>query len=396
MKKLFLPLLIAALAFQSCAPKKEVSADVMQKIYEEVKTPYKYGLVMVGTDANKKLDCPTVFRQDSMWYMTYVVFDGQGYETWLAKSENLLDWKTLGRIMSFSKEGWDKHQKAGYLALEDYTWGGSYEIQKYADKYWLSYFGGEDAGYEAGDLSIGIAYTDSSINTPHEWKRLPLPVLTSRDNDVRWWENKKMYKSSVIWDKEKLTGHPFVMYYNANGDTTGVKKLRWFERIGMAVSDDMENWQRYEKEPVMAHSQGITGDAIIQKIGDVFVMFYFGAFWEGHEKEAFNNFACSYDLVHWTDWTGDFLIKSTEAYDELYAHKSFVLKHDGVVYHFYNAVDKNNNRGIAVATSKDMGKSTMMFKEEVKKNDKKAAAPKKEVKKAVAKKQAAKPAKKKK
>jgi predicted GH43/DUF377 family glycosyl hydrolase len=363
MKKLFLPLLLAAIIFQSCAPKKEVPAEVMQKIYDEVKTPYKYGLVMVGDDASKKVDCPTVFRENGTWHMSYIVFDGKGYETWLATSENLLDWTTLGRIMSFSDSAeWDAFQKAGYLALQDFTWGGSYALQKFDGKHWLSYFGGKDEGYEAGDLSIGIAHTDGSASTPHEWTRLPEPVFTSRDQDVRWWENRKIYKSSVIWDKEKHTGHPFVMYYNANGDTTGVKQLRWFERIGMAVSDDMVSWQRYRREPVMAHSRGITGDAMIQKIGDVFVMFYFGAFWEGHESEAFNSFACSYDLVNWTDWAGDFLIKSSEPYDAQYAHKSFVVKHNGVVYHFYNAVDKNQNRGIAVATSADLGKSSLQFK----------------------------------
>jgi hypothetical protein len=45
----------------------------------------------------------------------------------------------------------------------------------------------------------------------------------------------------------------------------------------------------------------------------------------------------------------------------LYAHKSFVLKYKGVVYHFYDAVDKKQQRGIAVATSKDLGKSELNF-----------------------------------
>ena len=43
-----------------------------------------------------------------------------------------------------------------------------------------------------------------------------------------------------------------------------------------------------------------TDDDYIQKIGNVYVMFYFGAFWPG-TKGAFNRFACSYDLVNWTD-----------------------------------------------------------------------------------------------
>jgi len=91
------------------------------------------------------------------------------------------------------------------------------------------------------------------------------------------------------------------------------------------------------------------------------VMFYFGAFWEDR-KGAFNRFAVSKDLINWTDWTGDNLIESSEDYDNLYAHKSFVVKHKGTVYHFYCAVDKTDHRGIAVATSKDLGKSKLKFK----------------------------------
>jgi hypothetical protein len=181
------------------------------------------------------------------------------------------------------------------------------------------------------------------------------PVLSMSDIDVRWWENKKLFKSTIIWDKSKTLGKPFVMYYNANGDTSNdTPKWRWFERIGMAISDDMINWERYQTDPVVHHKIGITGDGVLQKINDVWVMFYFGAFWEGRKNETFNRFACSYDLVHWTDWNGEDLIKSSEPYDAKYAHKPFVVKWKGVVYHFYCAVDKKDVRGIAVATSKPL------------------------------------------
>jgi hypothetical protein len=54
-------------------------------------------------------------------------------------------------------------------------------------------------------------------------------------------------------------------------------------------------------------------------------------------------------------------VQSSEPYDEVYAHKSFVIKHNGVVYHYYCAVNKKEQRGIAVAMSKDMGKSNVKF-----------------------------------
>jgi predicted GH43/DUF377 family glycosyl hydrolase len=354
---------VCVLAAWAQKGEQTVPDSVMQAVYEQVKTPYKYGLVVVPADNSKKLDCPTVFRKGSTWYMTYVIFDGRGYETWLAQSADLLHWSTKGRLMSFSKDTtlWDANQRAGYIALQDMQWGGSYQWQPYNKKYWMSYFGGNATGYEAGLLSIGMAYTTKVPSKPHEFQRLPQPILSSKDADVRWWENKKQFKSSVIRDKKKLTGYPFVMYYNANGDTAvDNKKTRWFERIGMAVSNDMIHWKRFQTEPVMHHPAGITGDAVIQQLGNLYVMFYFGAFWEDR-KGAFNRFAVSYDLVHWTDWKGDNLIESSVPYDERFAHKSFVVKHNGIVYHFYCGVNNKDQRGIAVATSKDLGKSDVEF-----------------------------------
>lgn len=335
----------------------------MQKIYEEVKTPYKYGLVMVPEDTDHKMDCPTVFRQGSTWYMTYLVYSGRGYETWLARSKDLLNWEKMGRQLSFGDAGkWDDNQKAGYNALASTVWGGNYKLASFKGKYWMSYFGGKEKGYETEPLAIGMAYTSKKPWIAHQWNRLEQPVLTSEDQDVRWWENRnKLFKSTVIEDKARLTGHRFVMYYNAVGDSLlNNKKTRWYERIGMAVSDDMLNWKRFKKEPVVHHPAGITGDGVIQRINGTWVMFYFGAFWQDRTG-AFNRFAASDDLVHWTDWKGDNLISSSESYDELYAHKSFVLKHKGLVYHFYCAVNKKDQRGIAVATSKDLGKSKVEF-----------------------------------
>lgn len=337
-----------------------VPDSIMQATYNEIKTPHKYGLVLVPEHDSLKMDCRSVFRKGDNWYMTYVVFDGRGYETWLAESKDLLQWKILGKIMSFSQTPtWDENQKAGSFALQDYEWGGRYTLKKYKKKYWMSYFGGNSKGYEAGLLSISMAYTDKDPSSVHEWSRLSKPVLKSTDTDVRWWENSTMYKNIVIEDKDRITGSRFVMYYNARGDS--INPQRGSERIGMALSNDMIDWKRFLKEPVLNHHKGITGNAYIQKIKDLYVMFYFGAFWPG-TKGAFNRFACSYDLINWTDWKGANLIEPSETYDDLFAHKSIVVKHKGVVYHFYCAVNKKEQRGIAVATSKDLGKSKMSFK----------------------------------
>jgi predicted GH43/DUF377 family glycosyl hydrolase len=340
---------------------KEVTKEVLQEIYEEVKSPHKYGLVMVPPNDDLKLDCPSIFRDGNSWYMVYIIYGGRGYETWLAQSPDLLNWETKGRLMSFSDTtDWDVNQKAGYTALQEFEWGGDYKWQPYKGKYWMSYIGGDTQGYEAGLLSIGLAYTDKSPTQVHEWERMEEPILMSIDEDANWWDNDVLYKSSIIWDKEELLGHPFVMYYNARGDSINPK--RGAERIGLAVSDNMIDWQRFQEEPLINHHKGISGDAVIQQIDDWYVMFYFGAFWPDREDaQAFNRFAVSNDLLNWKEWEGEDLIRPSEPYDQRFAHKSFVLKHDGVVYHFYCAVNDQDQRGIAVATSKDLGNSELSF-----------------------------------
>lgn len=357
---LFLMLFVMFVSFEketnTSIPNKDstVPDSIMNQVYEEIKTPFKYGLVLVPEKKTEMVDSPSIFRHNNSWYMTYIVFDGKGYETWLAKSDNLLKWNTLGRIMSFTKNTWDANQKAGYIALQDFEWGGSYKVQKYKGNYLMSYLGGETSGYEAGRLGIGIAYA-KNLTKVHEWNRLNHPVISSTDMDARWYDNQTIYKSTVIWDTNKTLGYPFVMFYNAKG---GNKTNIDAERIMMAVSDDMSNWKRYGDSPVVDHGTGISGDAFITKINNIWVMFYFGAFWK---PGAFDRFACSYDLETWTVWKGNDLISPSEEYDSRYAHKPFVIKYQDIVYHFYCAVDEKDNRGIAVATSVDIGKSKLNF-----------------------------------
>jgi predicted GH43/DUF377 family glycosyl hydrolase len=192
---------------------------------------------------------------------------------------------------------------------------------------------------------VGMAFSDQLL-TVQEWSRVEMPVLSPDDQDVRWFERKKIFKSSIIWDKEGHTGYPFLMYYNALGDTAD------YESIALAASHDMLKWDRLGTNPLITKHKGICGDAQIVKMDDIFVMFYFGAFWK---EGAFERFACSYDLMHWTDWEGEDLISPGEDYDAVYAHKPWVIKWEGVVYHFYNAVGKQG-RVIAMASSVNLKK----------------------------------------
>lgn len=73
-----------------------------------------------------------MFREGDSWYMTYVVYngktgqDGRGYETWLAKSSDLLHWKTLGRVLAYRDGKWDCNQRGGFPHLP--IWSGEVPI----------------------------------------------------------------------------------------------------------------------------------------------------------------------------------------------------------------------------------------------------------------------------
>lgn len=356
---------------------QKISKNVMQKIYDEVKTPYKYGMVVAPKDNYHQIDCPMVYREGGKWYMTYVVYngkdgtDGRGYETWLATSDDLLQWKTLGRLLCYADKGWDMNQRAGYPALIDWTWNGSYEMAKYKGRHWMSYFGGEGTGYEAirKPLNMGMAFTKGDITQAHPWETSPSPVLSITDKSAQWWEKLTHYKSTVYWDKNKTLGKPFVMFYNAGG-INPANQLK-AERIGIALSGNMTSWRRLPLRtakrktgnPVFFHEAPgiITGDAQIVKFPHYYVMFYFSAYNPERKYNAYNTFAVSRDLVNWQDWEGADLVYPSKPYDDMFAHKSYVLKHQGVVYHFYCAVNHAGQRGIAVATSVPMGRSQVSF-----------------------------------
>jgi predicted GH43/DUF377 family glycosyl hydrolase len=338
-------------AYRVCLA-SEITSQEMQALYEQARTPYKVGVVMSAPEG-KKVDCPNVFRYQDKWYMVYVQLEPdpqQGYTTQLAVSNDLLTWNPLGTALKRGSPGdWDHANAGGGLALFSSAWGGDNTLGQYRGRYWMTYLGGEEYGYEKIPLSIGLASTRDPSQAL-SWIRDAQPILTVRDWDVRPFETGTLYKSFVLHDKDETLGAPFVMYYNA-------KPADGNEQIGMALSSDLRSWRRHGDGPVIVnrkketpHRGAISGDPQIVRMGDTWVMFYFGAFWE---PGAFDTFAASRDLVHWTKWTGPKLIEPSEPWDKTFAHKPWVIKHEEVVYHFYCAVG-DRGRVIALATSKDL------------------------------------------
>ena len=238
-------------------------------------------------------------------------------------------------------------------------------MSQYKGRHWMSYIGGPGTGYEAvrAPLSIGLASTKGDIATAHQWVTQKTPLLSYADKGAQWWEQLTQYKSTIYDDPQKTLGKRFIMFYNAGG-INPANNLK-AERIGIALSNDMKKWTRFDGNPVYFHEAPgiITGDAQIVRMDSLYVMFYFSAYNPARKYNAYNTFAVSRDLLHWQDWDGPDLIWPSKPYDEMFAHKSYVVKHDGVVYHFYCAVNNAQQRGIAVATSTRLGRSNVRFPE---------------------------------
>lgn len=326
-----------------------ISNTVMNEIYEKIKVPYKYGAILRSDDYF--LDSPVVFRCENNWFMSCVCIDKKcstGYTSHLFESEDLIDWKYIGQILK-TDNGWDGKQTGGYAEFINNDFNGDYAINRINGYYRFAYIGGNLCGYETDPLSMGYAKT-KEVTDINGYVKNEKPILSPKDKDARYGETLTIYKADMFIDEKSTLGHKYVCAYNAKNDTNR-------ESIFLAVSDDGENWKRYGENAVISvfdcdDSIKINGDPQIVVIDDYYVMLYF--IYDVKNRKAYNTFAVSADLVDWTKWEGKHLIESEYDFENVFAHKQWVVKKDGIVYHYYCAVNDKNERFIALATSKEI------------------------------------------
>ncbi len=326
----------------------EVTDCEMQEIYEKIKTPVKYGAVLKNKESFT--DSPTVFSVDGKFYMLYISIMKDcgisGYETHLAVSDDLKSWKYLDTVLRRNNdEHWDSKQCAGYAAFKDILFDGTNELTSINSNFYISYLAGNSDGYEPDPLYMGLCKT-SDVENPEKYIRFDEPILMPSDEDSRTYETKTLYKSCMFEDKTGVTGYPYVNIYNAKAQDNK-------ERIFLAVSSDGESWERYGEAHIFDmyeydENTVITGDPQIILIDGIYVMLFFH-FTKG--KGAYNTFAASRDLIHWKRWEGKPLIEPTEEWENIHAHKPWFIRHKGINYHFYCAVNDKNERFIALSTS---------------------------------------------
>lgn len=305
----------------------------MAEKWSAIRTPHKWGRPVLhgsgipGRFDEQGVDCPFVFRHNGRFYMMYVGFDGIGYQTALATSQDLLHWQheavILERLMGSNR--WDRVGAAGsWILLESDDLFDVPRLKKVDGKYWMIYHAYPDVGYEAGGAVMGLAWCEDESLL--DWHRLEEPVFTYREGAD--WERAGLYKCCVIEHQGR-----YWMFYNAKG--TG--QWPWREETGLAFSRDLKTWERYERNPVFPTDperfySRFYSDPCVKRCGEAWINFGFG--FDGAHAQV--SFAESDDLLHWTTHPEPWIPHGEAGeLDEIHAHKSSVVHYRGVLYHFY-------------------------------------------------------------
>jgi predicted GH43/DUF377 family glycosyl hydrolase len=325
---------------------RDTKGNSAQSSYE---TPYKLGKLLLGpsgaSDAFdiRSVDCPFLFRHDGRFYMTYVGWDGVGYQTGLASSADLVNWKRLGCILKRDPSSEvTRYNVAMNWIVRQNGLRQPGELLRVGGAFLGVYHAYPNSGYEAGPAVIGLCWSRDLLH----WAPDP-PCL--RPTDGAAWERGGLYKPCLL-----KVGDTFHLFYNAKTDAP----KGWREQTGVATSRDLKHWTRYEGNPIIPNGpagswdERFASDPCVLNDSGKWVFFYYGLDAKGKAR----------DLVA----TGDLFqprkideilidVGPQGSVDETYAHKPGIIWHDGALYHFYCAVSgkwPNEVRGISVARSK--------------------------------------------
>jgi predicted GH43/DUF377 family glycosyl hydrolase len=298
-------------------------------------------------------DVPTVFQipGDDKWHLSFVAFDGVGYQSYVADSTNLVDWGNYRLAMGYgpSNEFDYGGRVIGAYLYESYDLKAPRVLKKRDGKFWTLYGAyPRQGGYELRPGSEGIAVSDDGLR----WRRAKEePALSIHDPDCADWEQSCIYQPWLLEHNGR-----FFDFYN------GAKRSR--EQTGIAFSTDLLSWMRYPANPVIRNrpdgfDSGFCSDPKVYRDGDHWTMIYFGVGKGGaHIMIAFSR-----DLMHWTA-DPEPLYKAggnPSGLDKRYAHKVSLVYNpkDDTFYMFYDAVPGKKGvitegRGIGLITSRPL------------------------------------------
>jgi predicted GH43/DUF377 family glycosyl hydrolase len=301
-----------------------------------LRTPFKFGeYVLTGSTDPQAFDSqyitsPFVFSSGDTFYMTYLGFDGIGYQTGIAQSADLIRWEKRGVIgPRIADSRYLAYNNAITWILRDNELGSSSALKKVGGRYLSTWHAYPHAGFEGGAAVIGLAWSDDLFTW--EWGD---PVIEPGDGAA--WERGGLYKSCLV-----ESDGTYYLFYNAKDRTEADGTDLWHEQIGVATSSDLRTWVRDPGNPVVAnggpesYDECFASDPNVLRCGDVWAMVYFGLSSDHHARQlaAFSSDLVSFDKVD------ELLLEcgSPGSLDDRYAHKAALISWRGDLYHFYEA-----------------------------------------------------------
>ena len=318
-------------------------------------TPYKFGKLVLsastdpGAFDSKSVDCPFVFHHGGQFYMTYIGFDGTGYQTGLASSHDLVTWNKLGCILKRDPDSEiTRYNVAMNWIVRQNELRGPGELKPVDGRFLGLYHAYPSAGYEQGPAVIGLCWSQDLM----KW-RIDPPFL--RPEDGAPWEQGGLYKPCLVEDHGT-----YYLFYNAK--TRNLPKDQgggWREQTGVATSRDLKTWRRYEGNPIIANGgegswdERFASDPCVMLDGRRWIFYYYGFDKKGKARDLLAIGADPYHPVKVNEITID--VGPPGTVDSTFAHKPSVVYDQGSLYHFYCAVSgkwPNEVRGISVARSR--------------------------------------------
>jgi predicted GH43/DUF377 family glycosyl hydrolase len=300
-----------------------------------------------GHETFHSTDVPCVYQlpgQPDKWYMSFIAFNGQGYNSFVAESTDLVQWTNPRLAMGFGPPNEFDHGGCviGAFLYESYDIQAPRVLKRRDGMYW-SLYGcyPRQGGYELRPGYEGVACSDDGLT----WRRAKnAPILAVQDPDCGAWEKDCIYQPWLVED-----GGRFFNFYNAAGGP---------EQTGLAFSSDLLTWKRHDANPVIRNRRGgydeeFCSDPKVFRDGDHWTMFYFGVGRGGaHVMAAFSR-----DLIHWTAHPEPLYRAggNPSGLDKQYAHKiSLVRNPRNETFYLYYCACGNQGRGIGLITSKPL------------------------------------------
>jgi hypothetical protein len=318
-------------------------------------TPHKYGKLVLEASTGgaafdcKTVDCPFVFHHHGQFYMTYVGFDGTGYQTGLAVSANLVDWRKQGCILGRDPaSAVTRYNIAMNWIVRENALQSPGNLKKVGGRFLGVYHAYPNPGLEEGPAVIGLCWSG-------DLRRWTIDPPCLQPGDGADWERGGLYKPCLV-----ERGGTWYLFYNAK--TQNLPRSQgggWREQTGVATSRDLKVWTRYDGNPIIPNGpagsldERFASDPCVVLDGDRWVIFYYSFDKTGKARDLA---AVGNDAFHPVK-TNQILIDvgPPGSVDSTFAHKPSVVWHEGALYHFYCAVSgkyPNEIRGISVARSR--------------------------------------------